>query len=133
MLGFAVHLLVIRIFIYCMGLVGTVFLILSIIQTKFSWIKSFEMFLVELAVDNLEEILVVNVIIYDLVILQTSGSTMGTWPCRSLKFLTRLGEIASILFTILISNFHFQKLRDASKRVDLLIFLDSIRSAGGGE
>lgn len=127
MIGFSVALLGLRIFISCIGLVGNVFLILSIIQTKFSRVKSFELFLLGLAAANLEEIVIVN--IYDFVILQTSSPTTGTLSCRSLKFLTVFGESTSILFTVLISIFRYQKLRDAGKRVNLPIYLDSIRSA----
>ncbi|KAI3363786.1 hypothetical protein L3Q82_001394 [Scortum barcoo] len=97
------------------------------IGTSFSRVKSFELFLLGLAAANLEEILIVN--IYDAVILQSSSPTAGTWLCRSLKFLTVLGEITSISFTVLISIFRYQKLRDADKRVNFPIYLDSIRSA----
>ncbi|KAM7368132.1 hypothetical protein PAMP_014379 [Pampus punctatissimus] len=106
---------------------GNIFLILSIIQTKFSRFKSFELFLLGLAVANLEELLIVN--IYDIIINLPSVTITGTWLCRSLKFLTLLGEITSILFTVLISIFRYQKLRDADKRVNQPIYLDSIRSA----
>lgn len=122
----SVHLLAIRISLSCIGLIGNAFLILSIIQTKFSRLKSFEILLLELAAVNLEEILIVN--IYDMLILHTSFTTTGTWSCRSLKFLTVFGEITSILFTVIISIFRYQKLRDASKRVNLPIYMDSIRS-----
>ncbi|XP_062293777.1 uncharacterized protein LOC133998052 [Scomber scombrus] len=114
-----------RICISCIGLVGNVFLILSIFQTKFSRLKSFELFLLGLAAANLEEIVIVN--IFDIIINQPS--TVSTWSCRSLKLLTVFGEISSILFTVLISIFRCQKLRDANKRGNLPIFLDSIRSA----
>lgn len=124
MLVFSVPLLVSRILISCVGIIGNVFLILSIIQNKFSRIKSFEMLLLELAAANLEEIVIVN--IYDIIILLSSNTS--TLSCSSLKFLTVLGEITSILFTVLISIFRYQKLRDASKRVNLPIYLDSIRS-----
>lgn len=126
MLGLSVQLLATRIIISCIGIVGNVFLIVSVIQNKFSQIKSFELFLLELAAANLEEILIVN--IYDTIILQTSYATVGTWSCRLLKFLTMLGENASILVTVLISIFRYQKLRDVSRRVNLPIYLDSIRS-----
>lgn len=124
---FSANLLSLRIFISCIGLSGNIFLILSIIQTKISRVKSFELFLLGLATANLEEILIVN--IYDIIILEASSATTGTWLCRSLKFLTVLGEITSILFTVLISIFRYQKLRDASKRVNLPICMDSARSA----
>lgn len=127
MLASSVQLLATRVIFSCIGIFGNVFLIISIVQTKFSKIKTFELFLLELAAANLEEILVVNV--YDMILLHTSYVTMGTWLCRTLKFLTMLGETASILITVLISTFRYQKLRDASRRVNLPIYLDSIRSA----
>lgn len=126
MFGSSVYLLAFRIIVSCIGLFGNLFLILSIIQTKSSRIKSFELFLLELAVANLEEILIVN--IYDMINLQNSYAATGTWLCRSLKFLTVFGELSSILFTVLISIFRYQKLRDANKRVNLPIYLDSIGS-----
>lgn len=116
-----------RIIISCIGTFGNVFLIIAVVRTKFSQMKTFELFLLELAAANMEEILLVNV--YDMILLRTSTATMGTWSCRTLKFLTMLGETASILITVLISIFRYQKLRDASRRVNLPIYLDSIRSA----
>lgn len=121
-----VHLLSIRILISCFGIFGNVFLILGIIQTKLSRLKSFEVLLLELAVANLEEILVVNV--YDMVILQTSFLSHDVWSCRVFKFLTVFGEVTSILFTVLISIFRYHKVKDAGRRVNLPIYLDSIRS-----
>lgn len=126
MLVLSIQLLATRIILSCIGIFGNVLLIISVIQTKFSQIKSFELFLLELAAANLEEIFIVN--IYDTVILQTSYATVGNWSCRLLKFLTMLGETASILVTVLISIFRYQKLRDASRRVNLPIYLDNIRS-----
>ncbi|XP_040920586.1 uncharacterized protein LOC121199737 [Toxotes jaculatrix] len=125
--GFSVSLLALRISISCVGLVGNSFLILSIILNKLSRVKSFEMFILGLATANMGEIIIVN--LYDIIILETSSTTTGTWQCRSLKFLTVFGEITSILFTVLISLFRYQKLKDADKRVNLPICLDSIRSA----
>lgn len=127
MLALSVQLLAMRIIFSCIGTFGNVFLIISVVQTKFSQIKTFELFLLELAAANLEEILVVNV--YDMILLRTSYAAMGTWSCHTLKFLTVLGETASILITVLISIFRYQKLRDTSRRVNLPIYLDSIRSA----
>uniref|UniRef100_A0A672JMH7 Uncharacterized LOC115401944 n=1 Tax=Salarias fasciatus TaxID=181472 RepID=A0A672JMH7_SALFA len=115
-----------KITISCVGFVGNIFLILSITQTKFSRVKSFELFLLGLATANLEEIIIINV--YDFLILQLSART-DPWSCRFLQFMTVFGEICSILFTVLISVFRYQKLRDASKRVNLSIYLDSVRSA----
>ncbi|XP_061669096.1 uncharacterized protein LOC133496974 [Syngnathoides biaculeatus] len=127
MLKFSCHLLVLRVFISCVGLVGNVFLIFCIIQTKTSSIKTFELFLLGLATANLEEIAVVN--IYDFVILQRSYVVWDVWLCRSLKFLMVLGEISSILFTVLIGVYRYQKLRDANKRLQIPIYLDNIRAA----
>lgn len=126
MVAFSIHLLATRIFISFLGIIGNVLLILSIIQTKFSRIKSFEMFLLELATANLEEIIIVN--IYDMMILQTSSTSPNNWGCQVLKVLTVFGEVTSILFTVLISIFRYQKLRDADKRVNFPIYLDSIKS-----
>lgn len=126
MLVLSIQLVATRIIISCIGIFGNVLLIISVIQTKFAQIKSFELFLLELAAANLEEIFIVN--IYDTIILQTSYATVGNWSCRLLKFLTMLGETASILVTVLISIFRYQKLRDASRRVNLPIYLDNIRS-----
>lgn len=126
MADLTVHLLSIRILISCLGIFGNVFLILGVIQTKMSRLKSFEVLLLELAAANLEEILIVN--IYDVVILQTSFLSRDVWSCRVFKFLTVFGEVTSILFTVLISVFRYQKVRDAGKRVNLPIYLDSVRS-----
>lgn len=127
MIGSVVHLFNVRICISIMGIVGNVFLIVCIVQTKFTRVKTFELFLLGLATANLEDILIVN--IYDIIIIQSSSVSINILLCRSLKFLTVFGEITSILFTVLISIFRYQKLRDAGKRVNLPIYLDSIRSA----
>ncbi|XP_042247337.1 uncharacterized protein LOC121882899 [Thunnus maccoyii] len=123
----SINLLGLRICISGIGLVGNVFLILSIIQTKLSRVKSFELFLLGLAAANLEEIVILN--IYDAIIHWPSAATASTWSCRLLKFLTVFGEASSILFTVLICIFRYHKLRDANRRVNLPIYLDSIRSA----
>ncbi|KAK5853183.1 hypothetical protein PBY51_006995 [Eleginops maclovinus] len=126
MIYFSVNLLGLRVVISCIGLVGNVFLILAIIQTKLARVKSFELFLLGLSTANLEEIVIVN--IYDIIILQTPSSNIKTWLCRTLQFLTMFGEIASILFTVLICIFRAQKLREVEKRVKP-IYLDNARSA----
>ncbi|XP_054617035.1 uncharacterized protein LOC129171916 isoform X2 [Dunckerocampus dactyliophorus] len=59
----------------------------------------------------------------------TSYVVSDAWSCRSLKFLTVFGEISSILFTVLISIYRYQKMRDSNKRVHLPIYLDNIRAA----
>ncbi|KAG7240255.1 hypothetical protein INR49_027066, partial [Caranx melampygus] len=97
------------------------------LSTRVSRVKSFELLLLGLAATNLEEILIVN--IYDIAIIVISVKTFDIWTCKLLKFLTLFGETASILFSVLISIFRYQKLRDASKRVNLPICMDSIRSA----
>ncbi|XP_007573271.1 uncharacterized protein LOC103152654 [Poecilia formosa] len=116
-----------RMFVSCVGLVGNIFLILSIFQTRVSNIKSFELFLLGLASVNLEEIVILNV--YDVIILDTVSTTTGAWWCHLLKFMTTFGEIASILFTVIICIFRYQKLRDVDHRGSLPICLDSIASA----
>nr|XP_061806450.1 uncharacterized protein LOC133597558 [Nerophis lumbriciformis] len=124
MLKVSFHLLGLRVLISCMGLFGNVFLIVSVLQKR---VKTFELFLLGLATANLEEIVIVN--IYDVLILQRSFAVSDAWLCRSLKFLTVLGEISSIIFTVLISVYRYQKLRDASRRVNLPICLDNTYAA----
>ncbi|KAM9355012.1 uncharacterized protein ora6 [Pholidichthys leucotaenia] len=122
-----VNLMSLRIVVSCIGFVGNIFLITSMLKNNFSKVKSFELFLLGLATANLEEIIIIN--IYDIInILPFSTTTYGTWWCWLLKFMIIIGEINSILFTVLICIFRYQKLRDA-KRVSLPVFLDSIRSA----
>ncbi|XP_047430338.1 gonadotropin-releasing hormone receptor [Mugil cephalus] len=127
MAAFSEDFLALRVFVSCLGLVGNVFLIISILRIKLSRVKSFELFLLGLASANLEEIIIIN--IYETIILQTSSVPIGTWSCRVLKFLTVFGEITSILFTVLISIFRYQKLSDVSKRANLPIYLDNLGSA----
>ncbi|XP_059212896.1 gonadotropin-releasing hormone receptor [Centropristis striata] len=122
-----VEVLSLRVAVSAVGLVGNVILILAIFQTKLSRVKSFELFLLGLAAANLEEIVIVN--IYDIVILQVAATSIDRRLCHLLKFLTIFGEISSILFTVLISIYRQQKLRDAHKRVNLPIYLDRIGSA----
>lgn len=125
--GFFSDLMGLRVLVSCIGFVGNIVLILSIIQIRFARVKSFELFLLGLAAANVEEIVIIN--IYDVIILETSAAETGAWSCRLLKFMIVFGEINSILFTVLISIFRYQKLRDAGRRVNLPIFLDNIRSA----
>ncbi|XP_017264555.1 trissin receptor [Kryptolebias marmoratus] len=123
MFEFSIKLLGPRVFVSLIGLVGNILLIVFIIQTKSSHVKSFELFLLGLAAANLEEIVIIN--IYIVIVLRTSA---GTWWCRLFKFLTIFGEMASILFTVVICIYRYQKLRDA-KRVNLPICLDGVRAA----
>ncbi|KAM8831652.1 uncharacterized protein ora6 [Spinachia spinachia] len=127
MAGLSVHLLGFKVFILCVGLMGNVFLILAIAYTKFPRVKSFEMFLLGLAAANLEQIAITSV--FDMDFLEASPRGIDTWSCRSFKFLSKFGELASIFFTVLISVFRQQKLSDATHRANLPIYLDSIGSA----
>ncbi|KAG7263638.1 hypothetical protein CRUP_019730 [Coryphaenoides rupestris] len=94
-------------------------------KTKFSRIKSFEVFLLGLAISNLEELIIVD--FYEVIML--TYSIREAWLCQTLKFLNLTVEITSIFFTVLISVFRYQKLRDAEKRVNAPILLDSITAA----
>lgn len=123
---FALEVLGLRIVFSIIGIIGNAVLILSIVQNHISRLKSFDVFLLGLVTSNLEEILIVDM--YDIVLLQ-HASGLNIWSCQTLKFLTVFGEVASILFTVLISIFRYQKLRDAGRRVNPPIFLDNIRSA----
>lgn len=124
--GVVINLVAMRIVISVVGFVGNTILIMSIL--KLTRVKTFEMVLLALAAANLEEIVVVNV--YDVLLLQLSV-TLSVWSCRLLKFLTMFGEIGSILFTVLISIYRYQKLRDVHTRVNLPIFMDNMRYAVG--
>ncbi|XP_072305350.1 uncharacterized protein ora6 [Eucyclogobius newberryi] len=126
------HILVIRIFVSCVGCIGNLILIFSITHShvKMSSVKSFEVFLLGLAVSNLEEIVMVNM--YDtlnIVVLEDPTARAGNWPCRSLKFLTVSGELGSILFTVVICIFRYEKLRDAAERVNRPTHLDNLTAA----
>ncbi|XP_035990074.1 gonadotropin-releasing hormone receptor [Fundulus heteroclitus] len=97
-------------------------------ETAVSHVKPFELFLLGLASANLEEIVIVN--IYDVHVLEVFSAAAGYWRCRLLRFMTVFGEIASILFTVVICIFRYQKLRDINHRGSLPIWLDSVTSAG---
>ncbi|RXN34893.1 vomeronasal type 1 receptor 6 [Labeo rohita] len=122
--GSYVDLLALRVIISIAGVVGNTILMISILQM--TRLKSFEIFLLGLAAANLEEIVIVDV--YDILLLRSSYR-ISIWTCKGLKFLTILGEIASILFTVLISIYRYQKLRDVHTRVNLPVFMDGLRSA----
>lgn len=123
--GTDVDLLALRIVISVAGVLGNTVLIISILQT--TRLKSFEVFLLGLAAANLEEIVIVD--IYDILLFRSSYR-MSAWTCRGLKFLTIFGEIGSILFTVLISVYRYQKLRDVHTRANLPVFMDGLRPAG---
>lgn len=111
------ELLALRIVISILGVVGNTILIVSILQTP--RLKPFEIFLLGLAAANLEEIVIVDV--YD-ILLSRSSLRISVWSCRGLKFLTILGEVSSIIFTVLISIYRYMKLRDVQMRVNLPVF-----------
>ncbi|XP_063078715.1 uncharacterized protein LOC134468775 [Engraulis encrasicolus] len=121
-----VYLLVLHIVISAVGIAGNLLLLGSLMRLP--RLKTYEIFLLGLASTNLEEIVVVDV--YDVVVLQLSQMRLvNVWWCRTLKFLTVLGEIGSISFTVLISVFRYQKLRDAERRVSRPIRMDDRRVA----
>ncbi|KAL2082163.1 hypothetical protein ACEWY4_021981 [Coilia grayii] len=122
-----VYLLILRILVSVVGVIGNVVLIQSIL--RLARFKTFEIFLLGLAFSNVEEILIVD--IYDIVVHQLSWMEISAWWCRLLKFLTVLGEIGSIAFTVLISIYRYQKLRDAERRVSQPILMDDGRAAYG--
>ncbi|XP_062858590.1 trissin receptor [Trichomycterus rosablanca] len=117
-------LLVLRIILSAIGIAGNTVLIISILHL--SKVKTFEVFLLGLAITNLEEI--VSVEIYDAVVLQ-SAIDISVWSCSTIKFLASFGEAASIFFTVLISIFRYQKLHNAAKRIITPILMDNIISA----
>ncbi|KAJ8383865.1 hypothetical protein AAFF_G00214350 [Aldrovandia affinis] len=119
-----IELLTFRFLISVVGIVGNIILIMSIF--KIARLKTFEILLLGLAVSNLEGIIIVDV--YDIIIIVSSSSlAMGNGSvCTTLKFLTVFGEVTTILFTMLISIFRYQKLRDAEKRVNLPVPMDSV-------
>ncbi|XP_072530460.1 uncharacterized protein ora6 [Salminus brasiliensis] len=119
-------LLVLRIMLSVIGVVGNTILIISILHM--TRLKTFEVFLLGLAVSNLEEIVIVD--IYDLTVLR-STQNISLWFCSVLKFLTISGEVGSILFTVLISIFRYQKLHNAAKRVITPICMDSMKTGVG--
>ncbi|XP_028809292.1 uncharacterized protein ora6 [Denticeps clupeoides] len=106
------------------GIVGNAVLILSIFQMPRK--RTFDLFLIGLAFANLEEIITVDV--YDIFVFRASVA-LSPMACRTLKFFSASGEFASILFTVLISIYRYQKLRDAQTRVNLPVLMDKRRPA----
>ncbi|XP_077096388.1 uncharacterized protein ora6 [Siphateles boraxobius] len=102
----SLDLLPVRILVSVIGIVGNSLLMVSLLHS--ARLKPFEIFLLGLSVCNLEEIAAVDV--YD-VLLSRSKACVFSRACRGLKFLTLFGEIGSILFTVLISVYRWQKLR----------------------
>lgn len=120
----ALALLVLRIILSVIGIAGNTVLIMSILHL--SKVKAFEVFLLGLAITNLEEIIVVE--IYDAIVLQ-SALNISIWSCSTMKFLSTFGEVGSILFTVLISIYRYQKLHNAANRIITPILMDNILSA----
>ncbi|XP_055042952.2 uncharacterized protein ora6 [Misgurnus anguillicaudatus] len=122
--GLYVDLIALKIAISVIGVTGNMVLIMSIFKSEH--VKTFEILLLALAAANLEEIVIGNV--YDVLRL---SDRIGVWSCRTLKFLTMFGTTGSILFTVLISIYRYQKLRDVHTHVSLHIFMDNIQNAVG--
>ncbi|XP_030628003.1 apelin receptor [Chanos chanos] len=120
-----ISLVALRILISIIGIFGNLFLILAIFQVK--QLKTYEIFLIGLTASNLEEIVVVD--IYD--IYMRYKSSVSIWLCQTLKFWTIIGQVGSILFTLVISIYRYQKLRDTDTRLNLPIHMDKIRVAMG--
>ncbi|KAA0708149.1 Bromo adjacent -like proteiny domain-containing 1 protein [Triplophysa tibetana] len=119
-------LVAVRIVVSVVGVVGNTILIMSIL--KLARVKTFEMILLALAALNLEVIVIVNV--YD-VLLRRLSVRISVWSCRLLKFFTMFGEIGSILLTVVISIYRYQKLRDVHTRINLPVFMDNMHHAVG--
>ncbi|KAG9282883.1 trissin receptor-like [Astyanax mexicanus] len=124
--SFIFGLLVLRIMLSVIGVLGNTVLIVSILQM--TRLKTFEVFLLGLAVSNLEEIMIVD--IYDMIVLRSTHS-ISILSCGVLKFMTLSGEVASIFFTVLISIYRYQKLHNAAMRIITPIFMDSMKIGVG--
>lgn len=124
-----IELMTIRFIISIIGMAGNLLLMLSILKTSKN-LKTFEILLLGLALSNLESIFIVDA--YDIIIVSsTEKKSLSMVTCSTMKCLTVFGEVTTILFTMLISIFRYQKLRDAEKRVNLPILLDSVPVATG--
>ncbi|XP_061098612.1 uncharacterized protein LOC133128820 [Conger conger] len=124
-----IELVTIRFLISIIGMAGNFLLMLSIFKSS-KQLKTFEILLLGLALSNLESIFIVDV--YDIIIVSSTGKmSLSMVTCSTMKCLTVFGEVTTILFTMLISIFRYQKLRDAEKRVNLPIVLDSVPVALG--
>ncbi|KAJ8269873.1 hypothetical protein GJAV_G00107760 [Gymnothorax javanicus] len=110
-------------------MIGNIILMISILKHSKN-LKTYEILLVGLALSNLESIFIVD--LYGLIIHSSSEwLVLGVVACNTMKCLTLFGEVTTILFTMVISIFRYQKLRDGSKRVNLPILLDSVPAAAG--
>ncbi|XP_066551141.1 C3a anaphylatoxin chemotactic receptor [Amia ocellicauda] len=122
--SFSVGLFVFRCLISVVGIVGNSILVVSTL--KHPTIKTFEVFILGLTVSNFEGILVVNI---SDIMINFGGQKLDELSCRILRFMTVLGETATILFTVLICVFRYQKLRDAEVLGHLHALLDNLRLA----
>lgn len=118
-------LFVLRIIISVIGIVGNGVLIISILHL--TRVKTFEIFLLGLAITNFAEIMLVD--IYDAIV--QSIQTVSILSCVALKFLNICGENASIFFTVLISFYRYQKIHNAAMRIIAPIFMDRREAAIG--
>ncbi|KAK1158728.1 hypothetical protein AOXY_G22464, partial [Acipenser oxyrinchus oxyrinchus] len=119
-----VALFVCRSLVCVLGIIGNGALLVSLL--KQSGFKTFEIFLAGMASSNLVESFLVD--IPDL-LTELAGLRPERWFCKVLKFMSGVGETGSILFTLLICVFRYQKLRDAATRVSLPTVLDRVRNA----
>ncbi|XP_028677241.1 type-1 angiotensin II receptor B [Erpetoichthys calabaricus] len=110
-----------RTLVSVVGTVGNLILLLSLwCRSK---VKTFDIFLIGLALANLVETVLVDMVDITLELL---NMIPATWFCLTLKFMSGLGETTSILFTVLICIFRYQKLKDAVSRVNFPIPLDTV-------
>lgn len=118
-------LFLLRIIISIVGIIGNGVLIISVLHL--TRVKTFEVFLLGLAITNFGEIMLVD--IYDTVVLSLHSHRI--WSCLVLKFLNICGENASIFFTVLISIYRYQKIHNAAMRIIAPIFMDNQAAAFG--
>ncbi|KAK6478845.1 hypothetical protein HHUSO_G19462 [Huso huso] len=119
-----IALFVCRSLVCVLGIIGNGALLVSVL--KQSGFKTFEIFLAGMASSNLVESLLVDM--PDL-LTELAGLRPERWFCKVLKLMSGVGETGSILFTLLICVFRYQKLRDAATRVSLPTVLDRVRNA----
>nr|XP_006001203.2 PREDICTED: uncharacterized protein LOC102363326 [Latimeria chalumnae] len=104
---------------------GNVAILSVLIKRAFTFrLKTFEMLLVGLTASNFTQELLVDV---PEIMKELSGVTIHRWFCKTLKFTFTFGRANSIIFTILICIFRYQKLRHAVSRVNLPVPLDNVK------
>ncbi|XP_053344409.1 taste receptor type 2 member 40 [Clarias gariepinus] len=117
-------LFLLRIILSVIGILGNGFLIISVLHL--TRVKTFEVFLLGLAIANLGEIMLVD--IYDAIIQSMHNLNIS---CIVLKLLKICGENVSIFFTVLICIYRYQKIHNAAMRIIAPIFMDSRDAAIG--